>query len=236
MRDRIFRKIAVALTIVAGLAVATPASAELLFFSDTESISIAGHRVEGDRIIVTLRSGGEMTLDSARVAKILPDEVAYPEPQAEAQGVGGGLPIVGQDGPVLTLVEKTAFDPIIEHASTQHGVDARLVKAVIQVESGFQSRARSAKGAMGLMQLMPRTAREYSVGRNPYDPVRNIQAGTKYLRTLLNKFELPLALAAYNAGEATVRRFGGIPPYAETQAYVAKILALVGVTANYQLQ
>jgi soluble lytic murein transglycosylase-like protein len=89
---------------------------------------------------------------------------------------------------------------------------------------------------MGLMQLMPSTAREYSVGRNPYDPARNIQAGTQYLRTLLNKFELPLALAAYNAGEAAVRRFGGIPPYAETQAYVAKILALVGMTANYQRQ
>jgi soluble lytic murein transglycosylase-like protein len=136
------------------------------------------------------------------------------------------------------LVERTAFDPIIEHASTQHGVDPRLVKAVIQVESGFQSRARSSKGAMGLMQLMPGTARDYRVGRNPYDPAKNIQAGTKYLRTLLEKFEfeLPLALAAYNAGEAAVRRFGGIPPYAETQAYVAKILALVGASASYHLQ
>jgi soluble lytic murein transglycosylase-like protein len=83
---------------------------------------------------------------------------------------------------------------------------------------------------------MPGTAREYRVGRNPYDPAKNIQAGTKYLRALLNKFELPLALAAYNAGEAAVRRFGGIPPYAETQAYVAKILALAGTATSYQLQ
>jgi soluble lytic murein transglycosylase-like protein len=174
-----------------------------------------------------------MTLDSARVAKILPDEVAYPEPpQAAIEGPDSSENI--DDGP--RLVEKTAFDSIIEHASTQHGVDPRLVKAVIQVESGFQSRARSPKGAMGLMQLMPATARQYSAGRNPYDPARNVQAGTKYLRTLLNKFDLPLALAAYNAGEAAVRRFGSIPPYAETHAYVAKILALVGVTANYQLQ
>jgi soluble lytic murein transglycosylase-like protein len=232
------RNIASALTIAAGLAVATPASAELLFFSDSQSMSIAGHRVEGDRVIVTLRGGGEMTLDSARVAKILPDEVPYPEPEAApaAEFVDGGLAAPGQGSPAPALVEKTAFDPIIEDASTRHGVDARLVKAVIQVESGFQSRARSPKGAMGLMQLMPGTAREYSAGRNPYDPARNIQAGTQYLRTLLNKFELPLALAAYNAGEAAVRRFGGIPPYAETQAYVAKILALVGITANYQRQ
>jgi soluble lytic murein transglycosylase-like protein len=81
---------------------------------------------------------------------------------------------------------------------------------------------------MGLMQLMPQTARQYQAGRNPYDPTKNIQAGTQYLRKLLNEFELPLALAAYNAGEGAVRRFGGIPPYAETQAYVKQILALVG--------
>jgi soluble lytic murein transglycosylase-like protein len=233
MRYLPFRNIASALTIVAGLAVATPASAELLFFSDGQSMSIAGHRIAGDRVIVTLRGGGEMTLDSARVANILPDEVAYPEPpQAAIEGPDSSENIDG--GP--RLVEKTAFDSIIEHASTQHGVDPRLVKAVIQVESGFQSRARSPKGAMGLMQLMPATARQYRAGRNPYDPAKNVQAGTKYLRTLLNKFDLPLALAAYNAGEAAVRRFGSIPPYAETHAYVAKILALVGVTANYQLQ
>jgi soluble lytic murein transglycosylase-like protein len=125
-------------------------------------------------------------------------------------------------------MEKTSFDPIIEHASSQHGVSARLVKAVIQVESGFRSRARSPRGAMGLMQLMPQTGRLYQVGRNPYDPSRNIQAGTKYLRKLLDEFELPLALAAYNAGEGAVRRFGGIPPYAETQDYVRKIMAIVG--------
>lgn len=233
-----FRNVAAALTIVAGLAVATPASAELLFFSDAQSMSIAAHRVDGDRIIVTLRGGGEMILDSARVSKILPDEVAYPEPQSVVEGVGDRLPVVGEGSPLAVLpvlVEKTSFDPIIEHASIQHGVDPRLVKAVIQVESGFQSRARSPKGAMGLMQLMPGTARDYRAGKNPYDPAKNIQAGTKYLRTLLNRFELPLALAAYNAGEAAVLRFGGIPPYAETQAYVAKILALVGAGSRYQL-
>src|SRR5436189_1100421 len=231
MGHLIVRNLACGLTIAAGLAVATPASAELLFFSDAQSMSIAGHRIEGDRVIVTLRGGGEMTIESARVSKILPDEVAYPDPQAAPEGPEGKDNVLQ---PVL--VEKTAFDPIIENASTRHGIDPRLVKAVIQVESGFQSRARSSKGAMGLMQLMPGTAREYRVGRNPYDPAKNIQAGTEYLRTLLDKFELPLALAAYNAGEAAVRRFGGIPPYAETQAYVAKILALVGASASYHLQ
>ena len=80
---------------------------------------------------------------------------------------------------------------------------------------------------MGLMQLMPQTARQYQA-RNPYDPASNIEAGTRHLKKLLGEFELPLALAAYNAGEAAVRRFGGIPPYAETQTYVARILGLLG--------
>ena len=133
--------------------------------------------------------------------------------------------------PVAALAGKTAYDPIIESAATRHDVDARIVKAVIQVESAFQPRARSSKGAMGLMQLMPKTARQYQA-RNPYDPASNIDAGTKYLKQLLDEFELPLALAAYNAGEGAVRRFGGIPPYAETQAYVAKILGLLGDVAG----
>jgi len=218
MKHLSIRNIALALMAVAGLAVATPASAELLFFADSRSMSVASHRIEGDRIIVKLRGGGEMTFDSALVVKIGPDEVPYSEPASTS--VDGEIDRVGPTGidgmRVPMLAGTTSFDPIIDRASAQHGLDARLVKAVIQVESGFQSRARSPKGAMGLMQLMPATAREYQAGGNPYDPARNIQAGTKYLRKLLTEFgkELPLALAAYNAGENAVRRFGGIPPYA----------------------
>lgn len=200
------------------LTLAVPASAELIFFSAERSMSVASHRFEDDRVIVTLRGGGEMTFDRSLVTKIAPDEVVYREEPAESVDdftPGGGL------------VGKTFYDPIIERASGRHGVDARIVKAVIQVESGFQERARSPKGAMGLMQLMPAIARQYEV-RKPFDPTSNIDAGTKYLSKLLTEFELPLALAAYNAGEAAVRRFGGIPPYAETQAYVSKILGLLG--------
>ena len=203
-----------ALFVLIVLALAAPAHAELLFFAGDRSMSVAGHRFEGDRIVVSLRGGGEMTFDRALILNISPDEVPYPTPGVEPeQTVGARL-------------ENTAFDPLIERAADQHGVPVRLVKAVIQVESSFEPRARSPKGAMGLMQLMPATAREYEA-RNPYDPKSNIEAGTRYLGKLLREFELPLALAAYNAGEAAVRRFGGIPPYAETQAYVAKILALL---------
>ena len=106
----------------------------------------------------------------------------------------------------------------------------RLVQAVIEVESNFEHRARSRKGAMGLMQLMPSTARQYAVA-NPYDPRSNIDAGARHLRTLLDRFDVSRALAAYNAGEGAVRRFGGIPPYPETRSYVRRILRLVDAAA-----
>jgi len=202
------------------LAIATPASAELIFFSEQRSMSVASHRFEGDRIIVALRGGGEMSFDRALISKIAPDEVPFTDATSETKE--RVVPVAASRG----LAGKTAYDPIIESAATKHDVDARIVKAVIQVESAFRPRARSSKGAMGLMQLMPKTARQYKA-RNPYDPASNIDAGTKYLKQLLDEFELPLALAAYNAGEGAVRRFGGIPPYAETQAYVTKILGLL---------
>jgi Transglycosylase SLT domain len=206
------------------LTIATPASAELIFFSEQRSMSVASHRVEGDRVIVALRGGGEMSFDRSLITKIAPDEVSY-EPDADPAADGTQEGIV-RDARSLTLVGTTDYDPLIERAATRHDVDVRIVRAIIQVESAFQPRARSSKGAMGLMQLMPKTARQYEA-RNPYDPASNIEAGTKYLKQLLDEFELPLALAAYNAGEGAVRRFGGIPPYAETQAYVAKILGLL---------
>jgi soluble lytic murein transglycosylase-like protein len=210
------RKIAVFLLALMFLAAARQASAELIFFAADRTMSVKSHRFEGDAIVVTLRSGGEMTFDRSLIAKIGSDEVPYDEPSMAAAPSEEPAELAGP----------TAYDPIIQRASTRHGVPERLVKAVIQVESAYQPRARSAKGAMGLMQLMPGTARQYQA-TNPYDPRSNIDAGVKYLRTLLDQFELPLALAAYNAGEGAVRRFGGIPPFPETQDYVRKILALV---------
>lgn len=212
------RKSIVFLLALAFLAAARPASAELIFFAADRSMSVNAHRFDGDSVIVSLRGGGEMTFARALITRIAPDEVPYDEP-AE---VADAAPISAVPAQL-----STAYDPLIEQASIEQGIDARLVRAVIQVESAYQPRARSPKGAMGLMQLMPQTARQYNA-RNPYDPRANVEAGTRHLRALLDQFELPLALAAYNAGAAAVRRFGGIPPFPETQAYVAKVLSLAG--------
>ena len=124
-----------------------------------------------------------------------------------------------------------AYADLIASAAEAHGVDPILVQALIQVESNYQARARSPKGAMGLMQLMPSVAREYKV-RNAYDPKANIDAGVRKLKSLLEKYgtdSLDLVLAAYNAGEGAIQRFGGIPPYRETQNYVSRILGIVGL-------
>jgi soluble lytic murein transglycosylase-like protein len=126
------------------------------------------------------------------------------------------------------LVDAAPYDALIDKVAARHGVPARLVRAVIAVESAGQPQARSAKGAMGLMQLMPQTARQYTVA-NPYDPATNIEAGVQHLRNLLDRFPLAEALAAYNAGEAAVQRFGGIPPFPETERYVSRILRLAGL-------
>ena len=118
------------------------------------------------------------------------------------------------------------FQPLIEAAAAGQGLDSRLLTAIIQVESAFNPGATSRQGAQGLMQLMPATATGYAV-RDAYDPAENIRGGARYLRHLLDLFagNLPLALAAYNAGEAAVQRFGGIPPFAETSEYVRRVQA-----------
>jgi soluble lytic murein transglycosylase-like protein len=116
------------------------------------------------------------------------------------------------------------YDGLIQEHSRAHSVSADLVRAVIQAESAFDPFARSIKGAMGLMQLMPATAREFGV-LNPYDPAQNIRAGVAYLKQLLVRYgeNVELALAAYNAGPTAVARYAGVPPYRETRNYVKKV-------------
>lgn len=118
-----------------------------------------------------------------------------------------------------------ALDRMIETEARNYGMEPALVKAVVHAESSFDARAVSSAGAMGLMQLMPKTGEEFGL-RDPFNPRENVRVGTRYLRNLLKVFNnnLPLALAAYNAGINKVMKYGGIPPYRETERYVRKVL------------
>jgi soluble lytic murein transglycosylase-like protein len=158
------------------------------------------------------RAPGAVTMRAARSAA------------AEVQHLLKQQPSRGAD-----FVSPEEIESAIEDAASRHNVDPNLVRAVIKVESNFNPHAVSPKGAMGLMQLMPATARELNVS-DAFDPAQNVDAGVRHLRTLLNSFggDARLALAAYNAGQGAVLRHGGVPRYAETQNYVKRITELYG--------
>ena len=135
-------------------------------------------------------------------------------------------PATGETGATVGRGTR-AFTHVIRAASERHGVDVRLVEAIVQTESAGNPTAISPKGARGLMQLMPERAAELGV-RDSFDPAQNVDGGVRHMRDLLQRFggDVTLALAAYNAGEAAVRAYGGIPPYAETREYVRRVRAL----------
>ena len=129
---------------------------------------------------------------------------------------------------VFRLPPELAYERIIQEAAELHRLDPALIRAVIRTESAFDVFAVSRAGAMGLMQLMPETAGTYEIV-DPFDPRENIMGGTRLLRELLDAHHqnIPLVLAAYNAGPAAVARYGGVPPFRETQGYVDKIVTLI---------
>ena len=153
---------------------------------------------------------------------------AAPAPTAPASSFAGAL-ASAQNSPSAAPVSGTgassAFDAQINAAAASNGIDPALLKGLVSQESGFNPSARSGAGAVGLTQLMPATASALGV-TNPLDPAQSLQGGAKYLREQLDRFggDETLALAAYNAGPGAVQKYGGVPPYAETQNYVTSVM------------
>ncbi len=166
--------------------------------------------------IISLNEGGRRIYVNANDPKLLE--------AARHSGAAGALRVVAQRKRSLPGIQQ-----YIDTVSRRYGVDAALVSAIIDTESAWNHRARSNKGALGLMQLLPETGRRFGV-RNLFDPRENVVGGVRYLRFLLDRFEgnLRLVLAAYNAGENVVAAIGDVPPYNETQNYVATVAAKYG--------
>ena len=192
---------------------AAPPASERVIFANGQVLATTGRTVTAQGVVLQLRTGGELTVASHLIDRIEADATGVPHPDEIATGPRQALPA-------------RPYAEIVADASARHGVDPLLVHAMIEAESAYQADAISPSGAAGLMQLMPATLERFGVA-DPYDPATNIDAGTRYLRILLDQFGTRGALAAYNAGAATVRRFNGMPPYAETRRYVGLVLALL---------
>ena len=178
-------------------------------------------RLSSRILLLSAAAGLAPSLAQTAYAQVLPTNFAYVREDGRARIVDTGLRSQGTSG---RAARGSEFDSLIEQHAQANSLNPLLVRAVIEAESAFNPRAVSRVGAMGLMQLMPGTARDLGVA-DPFDPDENIRGGTKYLRSLLDRFDgdINLALAAYNAGPGAVEKYDGVPPYRETRNYVAKI-------------
>lgn len=204
--------------------------AERAVFVDGGSLVLESHRSDRGRVILELQGGGEITVPVSRIrafVPIPPDPVEEPGPAAAAADNGERLRPEPGEGETADLSDPEVLFPRIAELALKYGLDTQLVAAVAMVESSLDPAAVSPKGAQGLMQLMPATASAYGV-RNPFDAAENLEAGIAHLKKLLDLYDgdLRLALAGYNAGEAAVARYGGVPPYPETIRYVDRVMAL----------
>jgi Transglycosylase SLT domain len=169
-------------------------------------LHVTGYQVDGDRVRLAV-AGGSVEISASELIDVEPED-QFPAPPAPDADFG------------------VRYATFIRASARKNGVDEKLIAGVIEAESNYDAKAVSRKNALGLMQLMPSTAARYTV-TNIFDPAQNIEAGTHYLKDLLEKYRgnVKFALAAYNAGPEMVDRYGGIPPFGETQRYVRSIMA-----------
>lgn len=184
--------------------------ADRVVFRDRRILRVAGVERDGEWIVLHMSGDNFTRVHDSQVLEIIPER---PDPiETERRSDAAWRQAAGP------------YETFFAQAAERYGIEPALLLAIATVESGMDPDAVSAKGAMGLMQLMPATADELSV-EDPHDPGQNIDAGAAWLQRMMERFEgdLDLALAAYNAGEGAVRRFGGVPPYQETKRYVREV-------------
>lgn len=200
------RRASLVVVVTVVLLAAGAARAEYVVLKSGQRLRITGYERLGAMMRLQV-AGGSIQVPAAEVVAIEPEDY-FPAPVKERLDV--------------------PFAELIRAAAEKHGVEAQLIASVIAVESNFNPRAVSRKQAQGLMQLMPETAARFAV-TNVFDPAQNIEAGTRYLKELLERYgqDLRLALAAYNAGPERVGQYQGVPPYRETRSYVRKVTQAV---------
>ena len=199
--------------LAAAILPASAAKADYAVLRSGARLHVTSYQVDGQRVRLAV-AGGTVEISASELIDVEPEDQFPAPPPANAD---------------LSM----RYANFIHASAKKHGVDERLVANVIAAESNFDAKAVSRKKALGLMQLLPKTAARYAV-RNVFDPAQNIDAGTHYLKDLLDRYHgnLTFALAAYNAGPEMVDRYGGVPPFAETQNYVRQITSKLTSTLN----
>lgn len=209
----------VTLALLAVLVSPAASRAELAVFVDGRVLKVVDAYLDRDAIVLELPGGGRIEVPAVRIDRVIADEVAEEEPADRSTEV-----ICNHAWADETLPASTPFRSEIENAARATDLHPRLLAALVEAESGFDPWAVSRAGASGLTQLMPAAAADHRV-RDVFDPAENLRGGSRHLRDLLDRFKsLALALAAYNAGAATVEQAHGIPPYRETREYVRRVL------------
>ncbi len=213
-----------AVAVLAALALGQPAGATVVLTDEGGILQVDRYRVEGDWAHLELAGGGLLILPVANIERVVDDRAAAPG-RLERSPAGFELRFRAGDS-----VPDTRYGQLIHATARRHGMSPALVAAMVQAESAFDPKAVSPKGARGLLQLMPATARRFGVApERLFEPGPNLDAGVRYLAWLARRFPGDLAriLAAYNAGEAQVERHGGVPPFAETRDYIRRIYRLL---------
>ena len=206
------RTTALSVLLATAAILAPVASADYAVLRSGARLHVTGYQLDGERVRLSV-SGGTVEIAASELIDVEPED-QFPAPPSANADFGA------------------RYANLIHASAQKHGVDANLIAHVIAAESNFDPKAVSRKRALGLMQLLPETAARYAVS-NIFDPAQNIEAGTHYLKDLLARYRgtLRFALAAYNAGPEMVDRYGGVPPFPETQSYVRSITAKLAVDA-----